>query len=77
MNHVDAGHRLKQLALQMGGGSDTTRRHGDLAGIGLGGGDQLLDVVGGKVRPRDDDFSPSVRDGAPSDARPSFSLFPG
>jgi hypothetical protein len=43
MQHVDAGHRLKQLALQMGGGSDTTRRHGELAGIGLGIGDELGD----------------------------------
>src|SRR5262249_10540476 len=43
MQHVDAGHRLKQLALQMGGGSDTTRRHGELAGIGLGMGDELGD----------------------------------
>src|SRR5262245_6701549 len=43
MNHVDADHRLKQLALQMGGGSDTTRRHGELAGIGLGIGDELGD----------------------------------
>src|SRR5262252_4986224 len=40
---VDAGHRLKPLALQMGGGSDTTRRHGELAGIGLGIGDELGD----------------------------------
>src|SRR5262249_31417555 len=41
--HVHADHRLKQLALQMGGGSDTTRRHGELAGIGLGIGDELGD----------------------------------
>src|SRR5215813_272764 len=43
MQHVDAGHRLKQLALQMGGGSDTTRRHGELAGIALGIGNELGD----------------------------------
>src|SRR5215467_9385831 len=43
MQHVDARHRLEQLALQMGGGSDTTRRHGELAGIGLGIGDELGD----------------------------------
>src|SRR5215472_22077 len=43
MQHVDAGHRLEQLALQMGGGSDTTRRHGELTGIGLGIGDKLVD----------------------------------
>src|SRR5262245_27789313 len=41
MNYVDAGHHLEQLARQMGGSSDTTRRHGELAGIGLGIGDEL------------------------------------
>src|SRR5262245_48778096 len=41
MNYVDAGHQLEQLARQMGGSSDTTRRHGELAGIALGIGDKL------------------------------------
>src|SRR5262249_56537762 len=41
MNYVDAGHHLEQLARQMGGSSDTTRRHGELAGIGLGISDEL------------------------------------
>src|SRR5262249_60648894 len=41
MNYADAGHHLKQLARQMGGSSDTTRSHGELAGIGLGIDDEL------------------------------------
>jgi hypothetical protein len=42
MNHVDAGH-LEQLARQMGGCSDITRRYGEFARVGLGMGDELGD----------------------------------
>src|SRR5262249_41669588 len=41
MHHVDTGHRLEQLAGHMGGGSNTTRRDIELAGIGLGISDEL------------------------------------
>jgi hypothetical protein len=41
MHQVHPGHKLEQLAENMGGSSDPTRRHGELAGIGLGIGDEL------------------------------------
>ena len=40
---VDAGLQLEQLARDVAGGADALRRIGQLAGIGLGVGDQLLD----------------------------------
>jgi hypothetical protein len=36
MNHIDAGHHLEQLASQMGHRAVASRRHIDLARIGLG-----------------------------------------
>src|SRR5262245_65293434 len=41
MHQVHPGHQLEQLAEDMGGSSDPTRRHGELAGIGFGIGDKL------------------------------------
>src|SRR5262244_427716 len=46
MHQVDPGHHLEQLARHMGGSSDTARRHGDLARIGLGIGDELGNCFG-------------------------------
>ena len=40
-DHVDAGHRLEQLAVEVRRASRTGRPHVDLAGIGLGIGDEL------------------------------------
>src|SRR5438034_1494911 len=44
MQHVDAGHHLEQLARHMRGGSDTTRRHGELARIGPAVGDEFANA---------------------------------
>src|SRR5262245_64098062 len=46
MDHGDAGHHLKQLAGYVGGGTDARRRHVDLAGIGLGIGDEVGNGLG-------------------------------
>jgi len=46
VNQVDAGHHLEQLAGEMGGASDTTRRHVELARIGLDVGDELGNGLG-------------------------------
>src|SRR5262249_1436668 len=46
MNHVDAGHHPEQLRPPEGGSSDTTRRHGELTGIGLGISDELRNRFG-------------------------------
>src|SRR5262249_43545840 len=43
MNRFDAGHYLEQFARHMAGTSDTTRRHVDLARVGLGIGNELRD----------------------------------
>ena len=61
MQDVDAGGLPEQFAGEVLRGAEAGTAEGDLAGIGLGGGDQLLDVVGGKVRARDDD-QPRGRD---------------
>ena len=41
MQHVEAGHHLEQFARHMRRGPDAGRRHVDLAGVGLGIGDEL------------------------------------
>src|SRR5262245_20122845 len=48
MYHVDPGHHLEQLTSRMGRGSIAGRRHVDLAGIGLGVGDELRNRRGRK-----------------------------
>ena len=44
--HLDAGHRHEHFAGQMRGGAGAGRRHVDLAGIGLGVGDEFGDGLG-------------------------------
>ena len=46
VQHVDAGHHLEQLAGHMRRGPIAGRRHGELARIGLGVGDQRGDRRG-------------------------------
>src|SRR5262252_1271301 len=46
MHQVDPGLHFEQFARHMGGSSDTARRHGDLARIGLGIGDELGNCFG-------------------------------
>jgi hypothetical protein len=41
VKEIDAGHRLEHFAGDMGRGSDSSRRQIDLAGIGLGVGDEF------------------------------------
>src|SRR5262249_14928496 len=48
VNHVDAGHHLEQLAVQMRPTSDAYRRHADLARIGFGISDEFRDGLGRK-----------------------------
>ena len=43
VHHAGAGHRLEQLAGKMSGAAVARRCHVDLAGIGLGVGDELDD----------------------------------
>src|SRR4029450_8354967 len=52
---VDVGGLPEQLAGEMLRGAEAGAGEGELAGIGFGGGDQLLDVIGREVRARDDD----------------------
>src|SRR6516162_503907 len=56
MNHLNAGHHLEQVASEMGGGSDITRRYGEFARIGLGMGDELRDRARWKREVRHHDF---------------------
>ncbi len=55
MQDVDAGGLPKEFAGEMLRGAEAGAGEGELAGIGLGGGDQLLDVIGGKIGARHDD----------------------
>ena len=50
MHHVDPGHVLEQLARHVRRGADAGRGHVDLAGIGLGVGDELWKRVHRKRR---------------------------
>ena len=50
VHHVDAGHHLEQLARHVDRGAVAGRRHVELAGIGLGVGDQLGDRLDRKRR---------------------------
>src|SRR5262249_58261204 len=43
MNHINASHHLEQLASYMGSGAVAGGGHVDLAGVGLGIGDELGD----------------------------------
>ena len=44
MRHLHAGHQLEQLAGDVTGGADAARTHVDLAGIGLGVGDEFGNI---------------------------------
>jgi hypothetical protein len=50
MGHVDASHRLEQLTGQMVRRADPGGRQANLAGVGLGIGDELGDGL--SVRPK-------------------------
>ena len=55
VHDIDAGGLVEQRRGHVLGGAEAGRRERQLAGIGLRGGDQILDGVAGKVRSRHDD----------------------
>jgi hypothetical protein len=55
MEQIDPSHRFEQLAVKMRRAADAGRRHQELAGIGLGIGDQLRDRPDRKRRPHHHD----------------------
>src|SRR5262249_1463000 len=64
VNHVDAGHHLEKLAGGVAVSSGARRRHGELAGIGLGIGDELGNRLGRnrRVHHHDEAASDDARD---------------
>ena len=65
MNHVDAGHRLEQLSVDMGYAPGATRRHVELAWIDLGIGNELRNGLGWNrwINQHDERHPNSTRDG--------------
>ena len=51
MHHLDAAEHFKLAARQVRGRTDALRGEGELAGVGLAVGDQVLNCLGGKIRP--------------------------